>query len=179
MTTTLVERLRSANATGGVADKYNEAAEAIESLEREVDRLNSLSGPSGKSMHELEQINDDLCEKYEELERKLAERDAEIARLSEHCRDFASQAETDAGIIKSDGKEIHYLRQQIALLREALVKVVVISDRKHDAWDELNAKLKAARGHMNLYRLFSCEGGDSYDPECAEKNLDKVQEILK
>ena len=44
--------------------------------------------------------------------------------------------------------------------------------------DSLNEQIKRARGHMNLYRLFSCEGGDSYDPECAEKNLDKVMEIL-
>jgi len=48
-----------------------------------------------------------------------------------------------------------------------------------DYTDELNAKIKMAKGHMNLYRLFSCEGGDSYDPECAEKNLDKVMEVLK
>jgi hypothetical protein len=44
--------------------------------------------------------------------------------------------------------------------------------------DKLNEQIKMARGHMNLYRLFSCEGSDSYDPECAEKNLDKVMEIL-
>jgi len=44
--------------------------------------------------------------------------------------------------------------------------------------DKLNEQIKRARGHMNLYRLFSCEGGDSYDPECAEKNLDKGAEIL-
>ena len=44
--------------------------------------------------------------------------------------------------------------------------------------DILNEQIKRARGHMNLYRLFSCEGSDSYDPECAEKNLDKVMEIL-
>jgi len=43
---------------------------------------------------------------------------------------------------------------------------------------ELEQQLAEARGHMRLYRLFNCEGGDSYDPECAEKNLDKVMEIL-
>jgi hypothetical protein len=37
---------------------------------------------------------------------------------------------------------------------------------------------QSALGHMRLYRLFTCEGGDCYDPECAEKNLDKVMEIL-
>ena len=45
--------------------------------------------------------------------------------------------------------------------------------------DELHEKVKAAKGHLNLYRLFSFAGGDSYDPECAELNLDKVMEILK
>jgi hypothetical protein len=40
----------------------------------------------------------------------------------------------------------------------------------------LREHAKAIRGHMNLYRLFSCEGSDSYDPEYAEKNLDKVSE---
>jgi len=40
----------------------------------------------------------------------------------------------------------------------------------------LREHAKAIRGHMKLYRLFSCEGSDSYDPEYAEKNLDKVSE---
>ena len=43
----------------------------------------------------------------------------------------------------------------------------------------LREHAKAIRGHMNLYRLFSCEGSDSYDPECAEKNLDKVSEYAE
>ena len=38
----------------------------------------------------------------------------QLEKIQEHCRDYAAQAETDAGIIKADGKEIHFLRQQFA-----------------------------------------------------------------
>jgi len=38
----------------------------------------------------------------------------QLEKIQEHCRDYAAQAETDAGIIKADGKEIHFLRQQLA-----------------------------------------------------------------
>lgn len=38
----------------------------------------------------------------------------QLEKIQEHCRDYAAQAETDAGIIKADGKEIHSLRQQFA-----------------------------------------------------------------
>lgn len=38
----------------------------------------------------------------------------QLEKIQEHCRDYAAQAETDAGIIKADGKEIHFLRQQSA-----------------------------------------------------------------
>lgn len=69
----------------------------------------------------------------------------------------------DITVAKTGGEE--WARREIERLREELAA--------------LNEKINAARGHMNLYRLFSCEGGDSYDPECAEKNLDKVMEVLK
>ena len=41
-----------------------------------------------------------------------ASRDAEVSRIVEKCHDFAAQHETDSGIIESDGKEIHFLREQ-------------------------------------------------------------------
>ena len=44
--------------------------------------------------------------------------------------------------------------------------------------NDLIAALKSAKGHLNLYYLFSCVGGDSYDPECAENNVDKAKEII-
>ena len=47
---------------------------------------------------------------------KVKEIRGEVERLAEQCRDYAAQGETDQGIIKSDGKEIHYLRNQIATL---------------------------------------------------------------
>lgn len=52
-------------------------------------------------------------EEVVKLAGELAERDAEIERLSEHCRDYDAQAETDAGIIKSDGKSDSIALQSI------------------------------------------------------------------
>jgi hypothetical protein len=49
---------------------------------------------------------------------------AEVERLAEQCRDFAAQAETDAGVIKADGKEIHYLRERIAELERQRNRLV-------------------------------------------------------
>jgi len=78
--------------------------------------------------------------------------------------------------LKSQNAELGNLVRKLQAERKNLLAALTASTTYSD---ELNAKIKTARGHMNLYRLFSCEGGDSYDPECAEKNLDKVQEILK
>jgi len=65
------------------------------------------------------------CDNIKEIESLRQQ----LANAQEHCRDFAAQAETDAGIIKSDGKEIHFLRQQLAdhikrevMLREAATR---------------------------------------------------------
>lgn len=44
---------------------------------------------------------------------------------------------------------------------------------------QLREALKLIRGHINLFHLFSCEGGDSYDPECADRNIDKVLSLAK
>jgi hypothetical protein len=79
-------------------------------------------------------------------------------------------------LLKSQNAELGSLVRKLQAERQNLLAALTASTTYSD---ELNAKLKAARGHMNLYRLFSCEGGDCYDPECAEKNLDKVLEILK
>lgn len=80
------------------------------------------------------------------------------------------------GLLKSQNKELGDLVRKLQAEQQNLLAALNASTSYSD---ELNAKIKAARGHMNLYRLFSCEGSDSYDPKCAEKNLDKVQEILK
>jgi hypothetical protein len=45
--------------------------------------------------------------------------------------------------------------------------------------DNLYKSIKSAIGHMNLYGLFSCVEGDSYDPECADLNARKALSILK
>ena len=61
--------------------------------------------------------------------------------------------------------EIESLRQQLAEAQAALVL-------KDDA-------LTRVCGHIGLYNLFSCVGGDSFDPECAELNAQKCREIAK
>lgn len=70
------------------------------------------------------------------------------------------------------GNMVRQLQEEKQNLLDALNKSTLINDG-------LVQQVKSARGHMRLYRLFSCESGDSYDPECAELNLDKVMEILK
>jgi len=79
-------------------------------------------------------------------------------------------------LLKSQNAELGKLVRKLRAEQKNLLAALTASTTYSD---ELNEKIKTARGHMNLYRLFSCEGSDSYDPEFAEKNLDKVQEILK
>lgn len=79
-------------------------------------------------------------------------------------------------LLKSQNKELGDLVRTLRAKNQNLFTALMESTK---LTDQLNEKIKAIRGHMNLYRLFSCEGSDSYDPECAEKNLDKVQEVLK
>ena len=49
---------------------------------------------------------------FEALVKQRDELMAENNRLSEQCRDYAAQFETDQEIIKSSGKEIHFIRAQ-------------------------------------------------------------------
>lgn len=60
----------------------------------------------------------------------------------------------------------------------ALGKKLLLAEREKQIV-MLREHAKAIQGHMNLYRLFNCLGSDSYDPESAEKNLDKVSEHVK
>ena len=69
-------------------------------------------------------------------------------------------------------RQVERLTVENEILNKALAESIA-------AKDELRAKIASARGHMNLYQLYSCEGSDSYDPECAAKNLADVMEILK
>jgi len=75
---------------------------------------------------------------------------------------------------------IDELEQQLAALNAHQIAYEAQAERELAEREKqivmLREHAKAIRGHMNLYRLFSCEGSDSYDPEYAEKNLDKVSE---
>lgn len=79
-------------------------------------------------------------------------------------------------LLKTQNAELGGLVRKMQVEKDSLLSALTASTTYSD---ELNAKIKAAAGHMRLYRLFSCEGGDSYDPECAELNLDKAMEILR
>jgi hypothetical protein len=68
------------------------------------------------------------------------------------------------------GQDIKYIRADLVEQQLAERDKQIVALHEH---------AKAIQGHMNLYRLFSCEGSDSYDLECAEKNLDKVNEHAK
>ena len=105
---------------------------------------------------------------------KLIKTDKEHQRIKAQIH--IGSDEQYINLLKAENQNLGDLVRKLQAERQNLLAALEASTSYSD---ELNAKLKAVRGHMNLYRLFSCEGGDSYDPECAEKNLDKVQEILK
>lgn len=100
--------------------------------------------------------------------------------LKGHMRDKHSiELITDEqylALLKRENGNLGNLVRQLQEENQNLIAALCESTKLSD---ELHEKVKAAKGHLNLYRLFSCEGGDSYDPECAELNLDKVMEILK
>ena len=82
--------------------------------------------------------------------------------------------------------ELETLRQRVAELekeRDGLISknqnlfnALMLSTKKKN---NMYASIKAASGHLNLYGLFSCVEGDSYDPECADKNVRKANSILR
>ena len=79
-------------------------------------------------------------------------------------------------LLKRENENLGSLVRQLQKEKENLINALCESTKLSD---ELHEKIKSAKGHMGLYRLFSCDGSDSYDPECAELNLDKVMEVLK
>jgi hypothetical protein len=78
-------------------------------------------------------------------------------------------------LLKSQNVELGDLVRKLRAEKDNLLSALTASTTYTD---EMNAKIKSAAWHMRLYRIFSCVGSDSYDPECAELNLDKVMEIL-
>jgi|WetSurSiteA1Bulk_404760.scaffolds.fasta_scaffold130619_2 hypothetical protein len=77
--------------------------------------------------------------------------------------------------LMTEGKHGHY-ETMFRVVREEVEQQLAECEKQIAMMHE---QTKAIQGHMNLYWLFSCEGSDSYDPECAEKNLDKVNEYAK
>ena len=75
--------------------------------------------------------------------------------------------------------QIQALRQRVAEIEQKnqnLFNALMASTQQKD---NLYKSIKSAVGHLNLYGLFSCVEGDSYDPECADKNVRKALSILK
>jgi hypothetical protein len=70
------------------------------------------------------------------------------------------------------GNMVRQLQEEKQNLSDALNQSTLINDG-------LVQQVRSARGHLNLYALFSCEGSDSYDPECAALNIDKARDVLK
>lgn len=94
-----------------------------------------------KTMHEL----------FDGSDPELIELQKKVAQLEQHIHDYRCQAETDAGIIKSDGKEIHFLREQLAAsqavieqMREVLDNVKGNINHERGYCDELEAEVEHA-----------------------------------
>ena len=73
---------------------------------------------------------------------------------------------------KNLGDMVRQLQEEKQNLLDALNQSTLINDG-------LVQQVRSARGHLNLYALFSSEGSDSYDPECADLNIDKARDVLK
>ena len=72
--------------------------------------------------------------------------------------------------------ELEKERDGLISKNQNLFNALMLSTQKKD---NMYASIKAASGHLNLYGLFSCVEGDSYDPECADKNVRKANSILR
>ena len=73
-------------------------------------------------------------------------------------------------------QELEKERDGLISKNQNLFNALMLSTQKKD---NMYALIKAASGHLNLYGLFSCVEGDSYDPECADKNVRKANSILR
>lgn len=73
-------------------------------------------------------------------------------------------------------QELEKERDGLISKNQNLFNALMVSTHKKDS---MYASIKAASGHLNLYGLFSCVEGDSYDPECADKNVRKANLILR
>lgn len=89
----------------------------------------------------------------------------------------------DTDIVLEDRRdEIEPLRAQLAKTeteRDDLIRAVADHVTARGELAAQNQQMRRALtyigGHIRLSRLFACEGGDSYDPECADLNIDKAE----
>jgi hypothetical protein len=111
-------------------------------------------------------------------------------RLAEECRDFAAQHETDAGIIKASGKEIHFLRDRRDDLVAALEEANKVIEMKNFDMRTLRDALDVDDwiGEVRMIDFIdSCisiaamrKGSEMYDPSDNEMALlYKIAEITK
>lgn len=81
--------------------------------------------------------------------------------------------------IHSLANDIEHERKRVAELTDKnknLFNALMVSTEQKD---NLYKSIESAIGHLNLYGVFSCVGGDSYDPECADINVQKARSILR
>lgn len=88
------------------------------------------------------------------------------------CESFVCPSEQ----LRQRVQELENERDGLIAKNQNLFNALMLSTQKKDS---MYMTIKAASGHLNLYGLFSCVEGDSYDPECADKNVRKANSILK
>ena len=150
---------------GVMTDKLQEIKEALEAIihqegelnpnnytEVEVERLNSaFIGDFQLAKQALNALNSYI----EERSRRETELLATIAEL-EGMLDMRSKADNRAVKTwwKNTGRNLTipdhadlcvYLLEVIAKLRESLIEIINISDRKHDAWDKAKQALEKTK----------------------------------
>jgi DNA repair exonuclease SbcCD ATPase subunit len=111
----LVERLRSRAWEHRHHRKYREEAAA------EIERLNALAGPSGKSLHDLERLNDGLIADNERLSRELAaargcidkllEEDGKLAEMDQLMQE-RDDLRDEVARLRADAERYRWLRER-------------------------------------------------------------------
>lgn len=110
----------------------------------------------------------------------IANKNIEIEQLRQRVAELEillAEAYADSDeVLRPRVAELEKERDELISKNQNLFNALILSTQKKDS---LYASIKAASGHLNLYGLFSCVEGDSYDPECADKNVRKANQILR
>lgn len=111
-------------------------------------RLQNELAHANAQIAELELRYGELHENWSYMREQIAELRKENERLAESCRDFAAQFETDQGIIKGGGKEIHFLREQIAKLEQEVLTLTCCNKEIKEDTEAQIARLDTYIKHL-------------------------------